>query len=204
MTEYLEFYNTAWNDLMYHEARPESTLREYGDRSVRTTWTISFECVKRINEDAANMLQVWSYLDNRDIWFEIFNNKKNLDLKFWSSPPEWFRRVVRDKLSFKRAAATLLAYSLIEARQDSESYGIHPVVHEWCRKTLNVDRRQESAFLAITSVAFGVLEEGDGDFFTTQRRLLPHASRFSQHMMDMLEENLESEQTNELHQAFIV
>ena len=75
MTEYLGFYNTAWDDLMTYEARPESALREYGNHSVRTTWTISFEGVKRKNEDAAKTLQVWSYLDNRDIWFEIFNNE---------------------------------------------------------------------------------------------------------------------------------
>lgn len=202
VTEYLDFYNTAWDDLMKHEARPESKLREYGNRSVQTTWNISFESVKRKNEDAANMLQVWSYLDNMDIWFELFNNKRNSDLEWWSSPPEWFRRVVRNKLSFKGVAGTLLAYSLIEARQDSDSYGVHPVVHEWCRKTVTTDRQHESAFLAITSVAFGVPQKDERDYWRTQRRLLPHANRFSQQSMDMLEEALEPEQANELHTAF--
>ena len=202
MTEYLGFYNTAWDDLMAYEARPESTLREYGNRSVCTTWAISFEDVKKKNEDAAKMLQVWSYLDNRDIWFEIFNNETNPELEYWSDPPEWFRRVVRDKLSFKGVAATLLAYSLIEARQDSESYGVHPVVHEWCRNTIITNRKPEPAFLAITSVAFGVPYHYQRNARSTWRRLLQHANRFSQRLMDKLEEAFDSEQANELHLAF--
>ena len=187
---------------MAYEARPESTLREYGNRSVRTTWAISFEGVKKKNEDAAKMLQVWSYLDNRDIWFEIFNNEMNSDLENWSDPPEWFRRVVRDKLSFKGVAATLLAYSLIEARQDSESYGVHPVVHEWCRNTIVTSIKLELAFLAVTSVAFGAPYPGDRGAWPTRRRLLQHANMFSQQLMDMLEKAFESEQANELHLAF--
>ena len=203
MTEYLGFYNTAWDDLMKYEARPGFTLREYGNRSVHTTWAISFEGVKRKNEDAAKLLQVWSYLDNRDIWFEIFNNENNSDLGYWSNPPEWFRRAVRDKMSFKGVAATLLAYSLIEARQDSESYGMHPVVHEWCRKTVTTDRQPELAFLAITSVAFGVPHPDDGGSWPTQRRLLQHANRFSHQMMDTLEETLESGREIEFYSACV-
>ena len=202
VAEYLELYNTAWDDLMTSSAGHETTLPEYGNRSIQTTWTISFEGVKKKNEDAAKMLQVWSYLDNRDIWFEIFNNKRNTDLRLWSNPPAWFRRVVHDKLSFRGVAATLLAYSLIEAKQDSESYGVHPVVHEWCRKTVTTDRQQELAFLAITSVAFAVPYENDRGSWRTRRRLLQHANRFSQQFMDMLEEAFESEQANELYQGF--
>ena len=200
--EYLQSYNTIWEDLMEDEARSGSCNREYGDRSVYTTWTISFEYVKRKNEDAANMLQVWSYLDNKDIWYDIFNNKNNLNLQCWSSPPEWFRRVVCNKLSFRKMTKTLLEYSLIEARHDSDSYGVHPVVHEWCRKTMNADKRHERAFLAITSVACALPNYLDRDYWTIQRRLLPHANQFSQGLMTMLEEKLELEQANELHAAF--
>ena len=202
MAEYLELYNTAWDDLMTSSAGHQTTLPEYGNRSIQTTWTVSFEGVKKKNEDAAKMLQVWSYLDNRDIWFEIFNNKRNADLRHWSNPPAWFRRVVHDKISFRGVTATLLAYSLIEAKQDSESYGVHPVVHEWCGKTVTTDRQQELAFLAITSVAFGVPYMSDSGCWSLRRRLLQHANRFSQQFMDMLKEVPESEQANELYHAF--
>ena len=201
MTEYLKSYNTVWEALMAYEARPESTLREYKNRSVRTTWAVSFEGVKRKNEDAAKLLQIWSYLDNRDIWFEIFNNEMNSDLEAWSNPPAWFRRVVCNKVAFKGVAAILLDYSFIEAKQDSESYGVHPVVHEWCRKTVSTDTKPELAFLAISSVGFGVQRRAEGTPGPTRRRLLQHASLFSQSLMNMLEETLESEQAVELYVA---
>ena len=194
MTEYLHFYNTVWEDLMKGEARPGSGIREYGDRSVYTTWTISFDYVLRKNEAAANMLQVWSYLDNRDIWFELFNMKGNLGLERSPSIPEWFRRVVCNKFNFRLLTAALLDYSLIEARQDSDSYGVHPVVHEWCRKTMNAERRHESAFLAIMSAAYAVPDDSGRDYWTIQHRILPHTNRISQQLMDMLEDNLKSEQ----------
>lgn len=202
ITEYLRFYNTVWEDLMKDEARSGSGVREYGNRSVYTTWTVSFEYVKRKNEDAANMLEVWSYLDSRDIWFEMFDNKENTNLERWSSPTEWFRRVVCNKLSFKGITATLLDYSLIQARHETDSYEVHPVVHEWCRKTMNANRRNERALLAIMSVAWAVPSYSDRDYWMIQRRLLPHANRCTQQLVDMLEGDLESEQLDQLHDAF--
>ena len=63
---------------MKDEAHPDFVLREYGHHSVYTTWAISFECVKRKNETEANFLQVWSCLDNRDIWCDLFPQREEL------------------------------------------------------------------------------------------------------------------------------
>ena len=79
ITEYLELYNSTWDDLMKDEA--ETKFREYGNRSIRTTWVISFEQIRRQNKAATNMLQLWTLLDNRDIWFGLFNNEENRDLE---------------------------------------------------------------------------------------------------------------------------
>lgn len=194
MTEYLEFYNTAWYDLMKDEARPESMLREYGSRSIQTTWTISFEYVKRKNEDAANLLQLWSHFDNRDIWFELFNIRLKYSEELCVSPPEWFHRVFFNKFSFGKTAATLLDYSLIEARHESDSYGVHPVVHEWCRKTMDADRKRKSFTLALTVVTSALTNAAGIDYWKNQRRISPHSSRIIQQLMDTLEEAPESEQ----------
>ena len=31
----------------------------------------------------------------------------------------------------------LLAYSLVESHQDTESYSMHPVVHDWCIESIS-------------------------------------------------------------------
>ena len=51
---------------------------------------------------------------------------------------------------------TLLAYSLIEANEGSNAFAMRPVVHEWCRSIMNVNKRQSAAYLASTTVGFAV------------------------------------------------
>lgn len=106
ITDYLQSYNTAWDDLMKDEARPDFVLREYGHHSVYTTWAISFECVKRKNGTAANFLQVWSCLDNRYIWYALFHNEKSSRVHWSSALLDWFKKTVADKINFRGAVQT--------------------------------------------------------------------------------------------------
>ena len=47
----------------------------------------------------------------------------------------------------------LLAYSLVESYQDTESYFIDPVVHDWCLESIGRDKL-ELMILATTTVGF--------------------------------------------------
>lgn len=47
------------------------TLREDADRSILTTWTLSFNSLQLQSEDAANLLMLWAFLDNRDLWYKL-------------------------------------------------------------------------------------------------------------------------------------
>jgi hypothetical protein len=46
-------------------------LEEYGDRSVLTTWTVSYEQVQRHSEEAAWLLKLWGFLDSGEVWYEL-------------------------------------------------------------------------------------------------------------------------------------
>lgn len=48
-----------------------STLREDADRSILTTWTLSINSLRSQSEDAANLLMLWAFLDNRDLQYEL-------------------------------------------------------------------------------------------------------------------------------------
>ncbi|KAI4732999.1 hypothetical protein E4T50_16445 [Aureobasidium sp. EXF-12298] len=65
IVQYLEYYDTMWKDLM--EQQDEYPLQEYAERSVLTTWRLSYEQVKRQNEEASNLLQLWSFLYAGDL-----------------------------------------------------------------------------------------------------------------------------------------
>ena len=64
----------------------------------------------------------------------------------------------------KRIVKMPLACSLVESHRDTESYSIHPVVHDWC-------------VLALTVVGFAVPESTEPEYWVMQQRLLPHANR---------------------------
>ena len=50
---------------------------------------------------------------------------------------------------------TLIAYSLVESRQDMKSYSVHPVVHDWCAVTIG-GNRVDPLMLALLVVGFAV------------------------------------------------
>ena len=202
IAEYLASYKTAWNDLMKDESHPDFAPREYDYRSVYTTWSVSIECVKQKNEDAVSMLQLWSCLDNKDVWFGLFNNKQNWNLRCWCSMlPQWFQRVMGNDVAFRRAVRILLAYSLIEAKEDSDAFAMHPVVHDWCRETLDAGRRHEFIWLAITVVGFATPHRSDWSYWEIELRLLPHTSRCIALLDNLVEESLQSDDLLDLAEA---
>ena len=69
LSEYIESYDQAWARLM--EKQHLSTPREDGDRSILTTWTLSFNSLQLQSENAANLLMLWAFLDDRDLWYEL-------------------------------------------------------------------------------------------------------------------------------------
>ena len=201
IAKYLLSYDTTWKVLMEDESHPDFALREYDYRSVYTTWNVSFECVKQKNEDAAKMLQLWSCLDNKDIWYTLFNNEQNCNLRRWSSLPKWFERVMGKDINFRDAVRILLAYSLIEAKDDSDAFAMHPVVHNWCRETLEDGSRREFMRLAITVVGYAVCHRDNRNFWEIELRLLPHTSRCIAHLDHLVMESLREDDLRDLSEA---
>ena len=115
-------------------------LEDYPNRSIYTTWTLSYNQTKLKDEGATNLLDLWACLDNQDLWFELFTSALGLTWPF--SPPR-LQKTVSNKLNFRKGVQTLLAYSLIEAKQDSQAYSMHPVVHEWALEKLSSEMRDK-------------------------------------------------------------
>ena len=201
IAKYLLSYNTTWKILMEGESHPDFALRAYDYRSVYTTWNVSLECVKQKNEDAAKMLQLWSCLDNKDIWHSLFNNKQNWNLGRWFNLPKWFERIMGNDIDFREAVRILLAYSLIEAKEDSDAFAMHPVVHDWCRETLEDGSRHEFMSLAITVVGYAVPDAIERNFWEIELRLLPHTSRCIALLDHLGKESLREENLLDLTEA---
>ncbi len=67
---YIELYDGAWGKLV--ETQHQFASRGPLGRSVLTTWTLVFSRLKERSDHAAKLLILWGFLDNRDIWYELF------------------------------------------------------------------------------------------------------------------------------------
>ena len=89
---YIKSYNEAWKNLM--ETQHQFASRGPLDRSVTTTWTLLFSRLQEKSGHAAKLLILWGFLDNRDIWYDLF--KTALTLNIASELPSWYVDCVDD------------------------------------------------------------------------------------------------------------
>jgi tetratricopeptide (TPR) repeat protein len=182
--KYVDFYKQQWRDLMELQDRRGAPLYDYGDRSIWTTWTISFKAIQKTNEAATNLLLLWAFLDNRDLWYGLIaaaGEKSTLVAEHLS---KWLQDIPSNELKFIDAVQLLRNYSMIESIQGLPSYTTHPVVHKWAFHMQEPEQRVDLARAAILVVGFAVPHNSTKEYWTTQRRLFSHAQSCSQWILD--------------------
>src|ERR1700722_15486107 len=174
-SDYLRIYKASWTRLL--KTSPE--LSSYEDRTLYSTWQLSFDQVKQRNELSAKLLQLWAYFDNQDIWFELLRHGDSED-------PDWIHELTEDELSFNGAVRVLGDHGLVEVdmssqeRIESRGYSIHGCVHSWTLHVLNQEWDYDLAKLALKFVGSHVPgNQSANKWWLTQRRLLPHAASCS-------------------------
>src|ERR1700735_982979 len=146
-SDYLRLYKASWAKLL--KTSPE--LSSYEDRTLYSTWQLSFDHVKQRNELSAKLLRLWAYFDNQDIWFELLQHGDSED-------PEWIHELTKDKLSFNEAVRVLSDHGLVEVDMPSQEpgeargYSIHSCVHSWAIHVLNQQWDYDLAKLALKFV----------------------------------------------------
>ncbi|KAL5331173.1 hypothetical protein ACEPPN_000702 [Leptodophora sp. 'Broadleaf-Isolate-01'] len=172
--DYLRLYKKSWAKLQ--KMSPELGL--YEDRTLYSTWQISFDYVEERNPLSAKLLRLWAYFDNQDLWFELLRHADSKD-------PEWIRQLTEDELNFHDAVRVLSNHGLVEVAMssqewiESKGYSIHGCVHAWTIHALNQEWDSDLGRLAVKFVGAHVPGEEDVRPWLTQRRLLQHAARCS-------------------------
>ncbi|KAI4260720.1 MAG: hypothetical protein LQ352_000112 [Teloschistes flavicans] len=173
--DYLRLYKTSWRKLQ--QTSPE--LSSYEDRQLYSTWQLSFGHIRQQNELSAQLLQLWAYFDNQDLWFELL---RELD----HTGPEWLRRLTEDELSFNQAVRVLRVHGLVEvdtsteaSEFESKGYGMHSCVHSWTIHVLNQQWDPDMAGLVLECVASHTPDDNTPNEWVARRRLMRHAVRCS-------------------------
>ena len=171
---YMKLYNEAWGKLM--ETQHRFSTQGPLDRSVLTTWTLLFRRLEEQNKNAAKFLLLWGFLDNRDIWYELFIPAFALEIA--SELPSWYADCVDDYSNFIECTQLFVLYSFIDTNIESSSFSMHPVLHQWCFQASG-DNMAEMAWLAFVLVASSAPDDTIADYTLVERRLLPHCERLS-------------------------
>ncbi|KAF1828004.1 hypothetical protein BDW02DRAFT_603925, partial [Decorospora gaudefroyi] len=172
---YAKHYNSTWGRLMKKQER--FPLEEYGDRSVLTTWTISYEQVRKQSDEAACLLKLWGFLDNGEVWYELMAACKDLAAK--TDIPTWLLEIAEDELEFGEAIGLLSRYSLVEGQEGTESHSMHSVLHRWCGHLADEEEQHELGCLAVGLVASNVPLKSDVEFWRKRKRIMAHGLQVS-------------------------
>jgi len=142
---------------------------DYPDWTIVTTWQISYDEVERRDIRAAKLLRLWGYLDNQELWYQLLKWPR------WANPsPDWLQKITSTEISFLATIGTLLDFSLIEQNDNTETYSMHAVVHDWIQASSDMRRDDSVLKIAITTIGLAVPTQFARDAPAIQRRLLPH------------------------------
>jgi len=66
---YLSQSADSWNDFGRYSSGPV----DYEDRILYSTWNVSFKQIRGQDPTAAELLKLMAYMDNQDLWYELFH-----------------------------------------------------------------------------------------------------------------------------------
>ena len=171
VNDYIRYYEETWEKL--HDNRT-TRLKDY-PRSILSTYTMSYEYVQRSNASAAKLLDLFAYLDHSDLWYSLFTPALNENLVPKETIPTWFSYTMKTEFDFTQKIQILLDYSLIEARYQSSSYAVHPVIHDWCFYS-SPTSGDEIASLAVSVIGSACVSADNSAEWLHRQRLTVHCS----------------------------
>jgi tetratricopeptide (TPR) repeat protein len=174
---YTRLYNENWKDLMELNNTKHIPLRNYANGSVATTWTISFNSLRRSNEAAANLLLLWAHLDNKSMWYGLLSAATKISETTTKRISEWLGDIACSETEFIKAIGLLRSYSLVEKTEDRANCSTHAVVHQWALNIQNEEQLKELSWIAIVAVGKAVALRDKPTFWVPIEQLLTHANK---------------------------
>jgi tetratricopeptide (TPR) repeat protein len=173
ISDYLERYRSPSTHLAKAKESSNPPVDTSLKESVLVTTTISYDHIRLEDETAASFLRLWTYLDHRALWYELFTPDFPLPVQaesFW-----WFRSAIETQQGFAKAMQVLQAYGMILGKENSSSYLLPPVISESAQQGFSKDRDSEIAWLAVRTVGRATPEGSAQEDSVLKQRLKFHA-----------------------------
>ena len=190
--KYLESYDARTRDIM-----TQKNDMTYANGSIMATFQISYDAVKTRNAVAFRLLTLWGFLDNSDVWWELLNLAWKCKAEFAESESDlqspkidneriepglksgvktdrWLSELAQNEVLFDKAIFTLREFYFVRRNAASDSFSIHPVVHQWLRERLNTKSWHANLNTAISILGRSVPFAHFHEPWILQRRLVAH------------------------------
>lgn len=97
---------------MESENPADAPCQDYPDRSVWTTWAISYNAIREKNETSANLLLFWAFFDNKNLWHDLFAAAYNASTFVTKRLSKLIGNIASNQFEFTKAIQLLRNYSL--------------------------------------------------------------------------------------------
>ncbi|KAJ4169739.1 hypothetical protein NW754_005887 [Fusarium falciforme] len=171
VAEYLDLYHQEKTECL--SEYPSTQYNLQSRETVITTWTISFDAIKKDSPGAALLLQMLALLDAEEIPLTILESC--LSGQFYWSPrgefeaapeeeqwvPKLLKKVLLSRKGYIDAKKMLRRFSFIKSGLDSSLIYIHPLVHYWAAYSLEDDEIKNDLTLCLIGLVTSAFEKQD-------------------------------------------
>ncbi|EPS38213.1 hypothetical protein H072_7964 [Dactylellina haptotyla CBS 200.50] len=143
------------------------------DETLFRSMELSLQELEMANPVAAKILTLFSFLDHRDLWYDLCFTAIE------DSYPTWLSDLARQRTPFRKFYPILADLAFIELQASRKSHLLwetHPAIQVVARQRV-ASNEQEYVCCAISLVAAQVPRSYEENFWETIRRLEPHASQ---------------------------
>ena len=167
VSSYLNLYRGTWQSLIKSLGKPVN----YQDRTLETTWLVSYNRIRRQSPAAADLLKFWACVDYRNLEYDLVQDSKS-----YFKAPHPLSDMVDDKIRFFDAMRYLMGNSFAQST-GKDQWSLHRVLHKWISVTLKEVPDNSIIQWSVICLGSKAAKRGVSGYWISSGRLYTHAMR---------------------------
>ena len=177
VSSYLDLFRGAWQSLIKRLGSPAN----YQDRSLETTWLLSYDRIRRQSPAAADLLRFWACVDYRNFEYDLLKDSKG----HFKAPPNLSDMAAR-RIQFFDAMEYLMGNSFAQSTGE-DRWSLHRVFHKWISVTLKEGTDKSIIQWSVVCLGSKAEKRGVSGYWISSGRLYTHAMRCIDFCVDSVE-----------------
>ena len=173
-SSYLNLFRGAWQLLI----KRLGSLANYQDRSLETTWLLSYKRIRRQSPAAADLLRFWACVDYRNLEYDLLKDSKG----YFEAPLNLSDMAV-NRIAFFDAMQYLMGNSFAQST-GRDKWSLHRVLHKWISVTLKEDTDKSIIQWSVICLGSKAEKRGVSGYWVSSGRLHTHAMRCIESCVD--------------------